>query len=526
MVPFYSRIWALNRSPFACASPLAPFEETRDVAGALTHLKQVILPRHGPLFIARGGRRTPEILKSFMLLAATAEPPRRALQDEILALTGIPPADMDFLRAIAAVGMVEPSLPGPPNYLRLAADADLAGDFDLVFTYAQQAQPSTQRTRMLFRCAMEVGTLAVERAAVDALQAQDEEARNVFLQQRNNREFYDRIVGRVGGVPINWIDWLERLNQDENWERALEVARQGSVEWDIQDFLGIPRAGERFFELLVAERSSEAQQRIQEALPFLLRFFLRDDAWPRAEFTRLYANLLDLLAMQTDCGDQDLELFNELFRSLSMLGLSAEGYADLVGYAREFWRRSASASKLDWALDILDMLVCEPCPDAPARQQFFYDVAGGIKRFERRVSISQWYIFDLLCADLNEPVLPRSAPAEAQAETSATAPPSPDGKVIGLYTLTQSVGLRAKQLLEKQYSGLEVRLNSDKAGTDALRHLAQGADIFIMVTQSAKHAATLFIERHLPKSTPLLRPTGKGVSAIMRQLREHLMAQQ
>ena len=84
------------------------------------------------------------------------------------------------------------------------------------------------------------------------------------------------------------------------------------------------------------------------------------------------------------------------------------------------------------------------------------------------------------------------------------------------------VAKRVRSFLEERYEQIEVRLNHDKVGSDALRVLAKQADIFIMATASAKHAATHFIEQHRPKETLLVRPAGKGSASMIRALYDRL----
>ena len=67
----------------------------------------------------------------------------------------------------------------------------------------------------------------------------------------------------------------------------------------------------------------------------------------------------------------------------------------------------------------------------------------------------------------------------------------------------------------------KVEINSEKVGSVKLRDLARNADIFVIVTRSAKHAATNFIEMHR-KDKPTLRPTGKGTSSILYELAQYV----
>jgi hypothetical protein len=90
------------------------------------------------------------------------------------------------------------------------------------------------------------------------------------------------------------------------------------------------------------------------------------------------------------------------------------------------------------------------------------------------------------------------------------------GKVIGIYTLTESSGLRAQQFLQNWIPGLDVRVSNDHGGSDHLRNVARQSDYLIVAAKSAKHAATDFIKAERPADkSPLIYPAGKGSSSIV-----------
>jgi hypothetical protein len=97
--------------------------------------------------------------------------------------------------------------------------------------------------------------------------------------------------------------------------------------------------------------------------------------------------------------------------------------------------------------------------------------------------------------------------------------PTLDGKIVGIYTLTEAVGLRAKALIERQFAGARVRLNHDLVGNPRLESLAKESDFMLVVAKSAKHAATDFIKQKRPRGkSDLIYPSGKGSSSIMTAL--------
>ncbi len=94
-----------------------------------------------------------------------------------------------------------------------------------------------------------------------------------------------------------------------------------------------------------------------------------------------------------------------------------------------------------------------------------------------------------------------------------------------MYTLTERAGRYLQQILAERAPDAKVHIAHDKVGTESLRQLARRADVFIMATASAKHAATEFIQANRPADLPLLRPRGKGMASMLHALQEFLSSE-
>jgi len=89
--------------------------------------------------------------------------------------------------------------------------------------------------------------------------------------------------------------------------------------------------------------------------------------------------------------------------------------------------------------------------------------------------------------------------------------------LIVIHTLTEPAGLRVREILKQRSPQCKVEVNCDKVGSTHLKELARNADVFVLVTHSAKHAASTFIENHR-KGRTILKPSGKGTSSILLEL--------
>jgi hypothetical protein len=175
--------------------------------------------------------------------------------------------------------------------------------------------------------------------------------------------------------------------------------------------------------------------------------------------------------------------------------------------------------RLDWALDLLDLFIAAPSPDPGARDAFFETVSASIRKHLRRLEPGQTVLFKLLSEDLERGIPSFLSPLEGPAEEIST--DTLTGKIVAIYTLDESSGRRAKLLMETIYEGVDVRISNDHVGTETLRSLAREADYFVVVTRSAKHAATEFIKAQRPDGKrELIYPLGKGSTSILSAIRK------
>jgi hypothetical protein len=80
----------------------------------------------------------------------------------------------------------------------------------------------------------------------------------------------------------------------------------------------------------------------------------------------------------------------------------------------------------------------------------------------------------------------------------------------------ESAARRAAETLRRLVPTIRVETTADHSGNDRLADLSRGADVFVLVTAAAKHAATDFIEDH--RHGPTVLVNSKGASAILRGL--------
>jgi len=509
------------------------FESTKAVQSAVTYFYESILSQYSSLYTARASSRQPETVKSFMLLAIGRKEPDAALQDELLSIPGLYPDDLAYLQQLA--DLRQKAIASPPvvttNPLKQAEEAGQRFNWDQVLNLAPQAPPSLQKARLLFEAFYELQTLDSQREALAAFQELTSSEQEILSQTRRGRNCLEQLQGAESPakeIPNNWVEWLQQLIQKPEWDLALDVARRGEQEWDISDLVTENGAIQQFRTLLeTASGQSETEQTLANALPHLLGTFQNDEQYPRREFSSIYVFLLDLIAVTTSGGDPDLVLFNELANTLFSLGTNQEAYKEILGFALDLWEQYSSPAKVDWILDFINILIIQPCLTGEIRSQIVFAVATTLRQYANRIDEIQWSLFSGLVQDLNLeasfPDLPPEQEIAGGSDYQAEINPLQKlkNKSILIYTLTEPVAQRAKAMLESACAGIKVHLSHAKGGNEQLKTWILNADLVVMVTASAKHAATYFIEDHCSEGK-LLRVNTKGSASLMREIQAFL----
>jgi hypothetical protein len=146
-----------------------------------------------------------------------------------------------------------------------------------------------------------------------------------------------------------------------------------------------------------------------------------------------------------------------------------------------------------------------------------------------RIGPGVWDAIESLASELGEAPQAHAIrraldPPESTTESIQEAEQLLAGRTIGIYTLTERAARGAKQLLQARFPDADVLINCDKVATEALKHLARTADIFVIGWQSAKHAATDAISRLRDPALTTVYAAGTGRSSLVRAVTDSLTA--
>src|SRR5262249_54445300 len=150
-------------------------------------------------------------------------------------------------------------------------------------------------------------------------------------------------------------------------------------------------------------------------------------------------------------------------------------------------------------------------------------LAAFFQRWFRRIDPGQWALLRCVGEELGLPDTSWHTPGEDETTVPLDQWKALDGKRIALYSLRESALRRTEGILRGLCSSVQVQIFNDLVGgSPALRTAAATADIFVLTTGAAKHAATLYIESNRPKSRVTLYARGQGSASALAAIRQYV----
>jgi hypothetical protein len=234
-----------------------------------------------------------------------------------------------------------------------------------------------------------------------------------------------------------------------------------------------------------------------------------------------------LYLVQTVCTDRrigpaDLEAAFALAEALLGSGLSADEYRMLLSDCLlSAWRRVMSPRSAGWLGDVLQLISHEQCPDGSCRTSFVAETVATLGSLahvlpdEHRIALHEAY--EQLGHGEVLDVIGTPSGVEEDVDWAAL-----DRRRIFIYTLFEQAGVRARDYLSAREPAAAVEVWSEHDAERRMVDSATGADLVVIATRAAKHAATQAIERAVTPRNAIVYPTGKGWSSIVAAVREEL----
>ncbi|MGG3471334.1 protein DpdD [Neobacillus pocheonensis] len=501
----------------------------------LNSFKEEIYPLYQSLFSNMRNFSSREAITCFLIRAVVIEPQKKDWIESLL--QQVDPKDelSSLLSKIAGKVHVVHHKMKSIN-LGLVEKSVLEGNFDEAFVFLQTLPQSVEKTKFLFDCAYELQSLESERIALQSFQLLADQEQQQFLKSRRNKEFLTYLTNEeinnqsnsLYEIPTNWVVWLEQISQKSHLEN-IQMAQKGSQEWSVEELLA-EKAGIANFKQKLEDCINDQYtlENLYYSYPHILEFFKNDPAWPRKECKMIYLTLMELLTLSEDIGEMELSIYQDLLTALLSVGLTRKEYEDVVSSAIDLWKMSSSYTNLNWAIDVIEVLIVYPCLNNEIRLTLLKELNRQLGNFSRFIKTSDWEMIKLLHMDLRKFEEWKGIKEAYRVEEKhndgdlESVWDKLEGKSVGIYTLMDRVSQRVKTFLDSKVQNINVHINNDKVGTDALKILSRSSDILIVATASAKHAATLFIQDERPSNLPLILCHAKGSSSMVRELEKYI----
>ncbi|TPK52907.1 MULTISPECIES: protein DpdD [unclassified Mesorhizobium] len=481
------------------------------------------------LFASRRGIRAPRVVKAFLLFEQLQAKPDPAIIAGLLDL--LPPGSHASLSA--APRAAEPAL------TRLAAttadEADEAfddGQFDRAFEFYLRLPASRKTISRLVSC---VGTIGTTEARQRLLTLVDEAGPDVVAglppgiaskieSLREAQSSGPLPTEKSADASANpWINWADQLQAGRDLASAEREVQSAPTNWDAAKLRESGQLARRFADI-IGGLDGKAGEIARAAVPQIFASIFSTDAAPPPATKPIASLLFLLIAMDDALSRTDLDLLAQLAGILIEQGLSSSEYVSLISDIEDVQKRIGSYAYLPWSLDLSEALAILPCSSAAereARLRLFLLVLGQASSFAHRLAPHDLVPIETLAKDYGvDPDAVGALKRKSEAEHGASSIPSLNGKTIGIYTLAEAAGSRAKAALEKLFPGCKVVVNSDLVATPQLENLAKTADMFVFAWKSSSHQAFYCVKDALANGEPIWAQ-GKGTASILRAILDH-----
>lgn len=401
---------------------------------------------------------------------------------------------------------------GPATAVSLSELLDL-GDWAGVLRAAEERPGDLRAAEAAVRAAFETEDPDLSRRAVALLsQVPDKELNPLPGFRRMLRGV--RTLGQ-DECP-SWAAWLERVGRPEAWDRAAEVLRAESANWDTNEFASGSLAEAAGASLLEGSSNANADQ-VRLSLDLLCT--LARNLVAQTAGDSLVQAVMMVVSEQPNPSRQVQEALRGLLEPLLDSGPSGERYAEYVAFLDSAWEKVQSRFTFDWGLDIADLLISTPCPDPSARIRFVQNLMSWAFGHRQQLAHRQAVMTNMLADQAGLGVSLEIAPSGTGLGNIWA---RLAGARVGLYSLLPRAGIRLQERLCELADGrVAVEQNGDHVATSGLQSLAAHADFMVVDTWHATHSATIAIDAVLSRDRQVL-PRGGGVMSFLAALQDRL----
>lgn len=510
---------------------LSQHEHTGDASMAVATYRGTE-KRFQNLVRSTAGLQSPDAIKFAIVSSVASDPPKRELAEQLAGNLAIA-ADAEWANALLA------TLPAPTPAERVSevvigydvADARYnENNFDEAFALYLLQPPTNRSVHRVLELAVEIDTRRSAEDAIAYLSSAPEDVQGQILCRRvsaGHIEVLSHILGKYSVGEVKQIeslaDWFEFVDAGEAIETSCEVLEYGIQKWLSNSLFDASKIAQA----LQKSRSGKQRDIIRNAVPTFIRAFLVDRSATR-ECKPIYKALTDLLIYDESVGQDDLTAVEQLSEAILTTAPSHDAsnndFQDVAELTAYLWDSIAAPRHFDWVLSMLDLLIDTGAQQHTNLTPILAAIVDSSRLWARRISDDQWSLLELLATDLDLTEMVaglRPAPEDATQDDRPGIRSLLAGKSIAVYSLTERIARRFGQLAEQAFDGIKIHYVHDKSLTDRMKSLAKSADIFIINTWDAKHAATIGINACRSTNSTTITPESKSANSLQKTLLEY-----
>lgn len=300
--------------------------------------------------------------------------------------------------------------------------------------------------------------------------------------------------------PASWLEWVAELAQGAEGSLTVDAVDIWEPAWAIDADLA--EAIDALPEL--------AEDNLLSGVAALLE---TDDAEHAAPKTA--AALISRYLLSERFAPTDLAALCGLLQIVVRSGPSQKEYEDLLGDIRSYANRWVSVFNGVRVVDIADTVACGPLGDA--RDSFVSALLGPLNAQKSRLSASLRGLAAIVADDLDLGLDWHVDDTEGALGEAAKAAAKLEPRIL-IYSLDTGALARARDATARQWPRASLVVSSDKVGNAALKQHARNADVVVLATRRATHAATGFIVSNAGTSTLIGYADGSGSASMLRAI--------
>ena len=482
------------------------------------------------LFRERKGIRHPTVLRAFLLFELTQSEPNITRCNSIMSAypetaEGRDLAERWCIHQLAKQDEACPLIKVQTS-LEMARQAIADEDYATAYELCFELLPESWAYSALLRCAVEIGSVDVTKKTIEVVTAASSDVKSLFKLKDLERLESLRLVGESLSsetLDSDWIGWVQGIQNGVPIASSIAMLNMSIDKWSVDEYIhDVDRC--ELLAKLIGNASGDQGAIYREAFPSLVEFFVERPAQSCRAFTIIYATLIKILGWSGALSLDELEIASTLTHALLTSGPSQSVYIECVKDLNEIISANNSPISLDWALNTCELLALYPTQDGgDLRLRVFTQVITMVSASPHRVTPTQRDILEILAKDYGCLNLLESLPTcDNESNGFSQAATTKFKGLIGIYTLTEGAGQRAKSILEKYFPDARVETNKDHAATDRLSTLAKNADVFVFAWKSSKHQA-YFCVKDARGTKEIVLPSGKGTASIVKGAMEFIM---